>query len=136
MLALAYSSIVLFDLGAEFVSLARGTAGKRFVVRVFALTDGNEISVADSRPITLFSARKHEVRARKSDCLDVEIYSADEVPPTPEGYKVITRLVGFQIIARDREDLFDRRYLTRSPSTPVADGDVSHVDVSTVGGSK
>lgn len=105
---------VLFDLGEQYQPTARGTAGKRFVVRVFALTDGNELAVADSKPVTLFTARKLEVRARRSDALDVEVYPADELPPLPDGFKVITLLRGFQIVSVDK-DLYDLMLSTPAP---------------------
>lgn len=95
------------DIQRAYESAVRGTAGKYFVARLFGLTAGNELAFCDSKPVTLFTARKIELRARKSDALDVEIFDADKVPPIPEGMKRITELRGFQITNIDRDDLFD-----------------------------
>jgi hypothetical protein len=116
---------MLFDLGDPFVPAARGTSGKRFVVRIYALTDGNDLAFADSKPVTLLYARKLEVRARKSDALDVEVCPADDVPPAIEGALRISELRGMSITVDP--DLFSR--LKLSPPAPASESGGSLPDV-------
>lgn len=112
------------EIARAYESTVRGTAGKHFVARLFGLTAGNELAYCDSRPVTLFTARKIEIRGRKSDALDVEIYAAADVPPAPDGMKRITELRGFQIVSVDKS-LFDFNYLTHSAPTDINEPDIA-----------